>query len=94
MKIKSSRNREITLSFTDICKSCLSREFLTSQTCLLTLFAKIKFSQKFLNLQYLRKIFQLKWLQNVWRSYLHFKRQSRGKVHVDTVKSDPSPKFN
>ena len=28
MKIKSSRNGELTLSFTDICKSCLSRDFL------------------------------------------------------------------
>ena len=40
------------LSFTDIGKSCSSRDFLTSQICLLTLFAKIKFSRKFLNLQY------------------------------------------
>ena len=31
MKIKSSQNAEITLSFTDICKSCPSREFLVSQ---------------------------------------------------------------
>ena len=51
MKIKSSRNGELTLSFTDICKSCLSRDFSISQICLLTLFAKIKFSQKFPNLQ-------------------------------------------
>ena len=44
---KSSLNAEITLSFTDICKSCPSRKFLTSQICLLTLFAKIKKSRKF-----------------------------------------------
>ena len=47
VKIKSSRNGEITLSFTDKNKSCPSREFLTSQICLLTLFTKIKFSRKF-----------------------------------------------
>ena len=52
VKTKSSQNGEITLSFTDIGISCLSREFLTSQICLLTLFAKIKFSRKFPNLQY------------------------------------------
>ena len=52
VKIKSSRNREITLSITDIGKSCPFREFLTSQIRLLTLFAKIKFSQKFRDLQY------------------------------------------
>ena len=53
VKIKSSQSREITLSITDIGKSCPSREFLTSQVCLLTLFAKIKFSQKNPDLQYL-----------------------------------------
>ena len=41
VKIKSSRNGEITLSFTDICKSCPSLEFLPSQVGILTLFAKI-----------------------------------------------------
>ena len=56
VKIKASRNGEITLSFTDICKSCLSREFLMSQICLLTLFTKIKFSRKFPNLQYFSKL--------------------------------------
>ena len=51
--IKSSRNGEITLSFTGISKSCPSRKFLTSQNLrLLTLFAKIKFSRKFPNLQF------------------------------------------
>ena len=52
MKIKPSRNGKITLSFIDIGKSCLSREFFTSLICLLMLFAKIKFSRKFPNLQY------------------------------------------
>ena len=35
------------MSFTDVGKSCPSCEFLTSQMCLLTLLAKIIFSQKF-----------------------------------------------
>ena len=47
VKIKSSRNGEITLPFTDNGKLCPSREFLTPQICLLTLFAKIKFSRKY-----------------------------------------------
>ena len=34
VKIKSSRNAEITLSFTYICKSCPCREFLATQICL------------------------------------------------------------
>ena len=42
MKIKQSRNGEITLLFTDVGKSCPSREFLMWQICLLTLFAKTK----------------------------------------------------
>ena len=46
VKIKSSCKGEITLLFTDKGKACPSREFLTSQICLLMLFAKIKFSQK------------------------------------------------
>ena len=52
VKIKSSRNWEITLSITDIGKSCSGREFLAQQECLLTLFVKIKFSRKFRDLQY------------------------------------------
>ena len=52
VKIKPSRNGKITLSFIDIGKSCLNREFLSSLICLLILFAKIKFSRKFPNLQY------------------------------------------
>ena len=51
MKIKSSRIGD--LSFTDIGISCPNYEFLTSQICVLTLFAKIKLSQKNPNLQYL-----------------------------------------
>ena len=54
MKIESPRNVLITLSFTDICKSFHSPEFLASQICLLTLFAKIKFSRIFPDLQYLK----------------------------------------
>ena len=53
VKIKPSRNGGITLSFIDGGKSCLSREFSMSQICLLMLFAKIKFSRKFPNLQYI-----------------------------------------
>ena len=41
---KLSRNGKITLSFIDVGKLCLSREFFTSLICLLMLFAKIKFS--------------------------------------------------
>ena len=41
VKIKPQRNAEITLSFPDIGQSCPSLEFLTSQICYLTLFAKI-----------------------------------------------------
>ena len=54
VKTKPSQNGVITLSFTDIrvVKLCSSREYFTSQICLLTLIAKIKFSQKFPNLQY------------------------------------------
>ena len=47
MNIKPSRNGKITPKFTVIGKSCLSCEFETSQICLLTLFAKKKFSRKF-----------------------------------------------
>ena len=53
VKIKSLRNGEITLSTTHKCKPYPSREMFRSQVCLLTLFAKIKFSRKFPDLQYL-----------------------------------------
>ena len=56
VKIKPSQNGKITLSFTDICISCLGHEFLTWQICLLMLFAKIKFSGKFSNLQYYTRL--------------------------------------
>ena len=49
--IKSSRNGEITLSFTDEGKSCPTRDIIVSQICNLPLFAKIKFSRKFPDLQ-------------------------------------------
>ena len=52
LKIKSTRNVETTLSFTDKEKSCQGPYFVNVQICLLTLFAKIKFLQKFPNLQY------------------------------------------
>ena len=52
VKINPSRSAEVTQLFTDIGKSCPSHEFLALQICLLMLFAKIKFSQKFPNLQY------------------------------------------
>ena len=52
VKIKSSQNGEITLLTTDIGQSNPSREIFRSQVCLLTLFAKIKFMQKFPDLQY------------------------------------------
>ena len=51
VKIKSSRNGEIILLLSDIGKSCHGCDFFTSQICLLTLFVKIDFSQKILNLQ-------------------------------------------
>ena len=44
---KNLAKGDITLSFIEVGKSCLSREFLTSQICLLTLFVQIKFSRKF-----------------------------------------------
>ena len=52
VKIKSSRIGKITLSFTDMGISCPSHEYLMSQICILTIFPKIKFLQKFLDLQY------------------------------------------
>ena len=52
VKIKTSHNGTITLSFTDTGKSRPSHDCLMSQTWLSTLFAKIKFSRKFPNLQY------------------------------------------
>ena len=42
--------RSFTLSFTDISTQCPCCKIFTSQICLLTVFAKIKFSRKFPNL--------------------------------------------
>ena len=50
VKIKPSRNDEITPSFTDVGKSCPIREFITLQICILTLIMNINFSRKLLNL--------------------------------------------
>ena len=47
VKINPSQNGEITSMFTDVGKSVSGHEFLMSQICSLTLFAKIKFSPKF-----------------------------------------------
>ena len=47
VKIELSRNGDITLSFTDLGESCHIREFLTSQICLLTLFAKANSRENF-----------------------------------------------
>ena len=52
-EMKLSRNGEINLLFTDVGQSRTSYVCLTSQICNLTLFAKIKFSRKFLNVEYL-----------------------------------------
>ena len=41
------------LSFTDVGKSCQSRDLFSWQICLFTFFAKIKSSRKFPNFQYL-----------------------------------------
>ena len=46
MKIEALQNGKITLLFTDIGKSCPSREFLKSQMCILTLFAEKKILEK------------------------------------------------
>ena len=58
VKIKSSRNGEITMSFNEKEKSCTNREYLASQICIFTLFAKIIFSQKNAALQYIVKLWQ------------------------------------
>ena len=52
VKMKSSQIGEITLLFTDTGKSCPCREFSMWQICVLRLFAKIKVSRQFQNLQY------------------------------------------
>ena len=52
VKIKPSWNGKITLSFIDIGQFCLNHELFISLMCLLMQFMKIKFSQKFPDLQY------------------------------------------
>ena len=52
VKIKSSQIGKITLSFTYIGKSRPCPDFQRQKICVLTLFAKIKVSRKFPNLQY------------------------------------------
>ena len=47
-KIKTSPNDEITPSFSNVGKACSSREILTLQICIFTLFMKSLFSRKFL----------------------------------------------
>ena len=56
VKIKPSQSGEIILAFTDMDEPWPSRDFFTSQICLLLLFAKIKFSQKFPFFQYFQHI--------------------------------------
>ena len=48
---KTLANDDTAQPFSDIGKPCHSREFLMSHICLLTLFAKIKLSRIFPNLQ-------------------------------------------
>ena len=56
VKIKYSRNAEITLSFTHIRKSWPSHEFLTSQICLLTLHSENKILAKISGFIYIHAI--------------------------------------
>ena len=67
VKIKSSRNGEIILSFTDIGTFVhhAAVAIFTSQICLLTLFAKVKFSRKFPNLQYMQRNNELTFTPNL-----------------------------
>ena len=88
VKIKSSRNAEITLSFTDICKSCPSRELSASQMCLLTLFAKIKFSRKFPDLQYIYSKACLKRLLKIDKTKILMTNGSLMKV--ESIECSPS----
>ena len=72
LKIKTSRNGKITLSFIDKGKPCLSRNFFTSLICLLMLFAKIEFSRKFPNLVLLSRR-----LDHLWEKHLHMGQYRR-----------------
>ena len=51
LRIKPSGKGQIILLITDGGTSCSSHKFWTAQTCLSALYAKIKFLQKYLNLQ-------------------------------------------
>ena len=62
VNIKPLQNGEIALSFTDVGKSCPSHELLTSQICLLTLFAKINVLQKIFEFTVFVQIFCQIWL--------------------------------
>ena len=61
-KFLENKSRQMTksMSFNGVVKSCSSYEILTLQTCHLTKIslAKIKFSQKILNVQYNHKVTQ------------------------------------
>ena len=81
--MKTPRNDEITLAFTDVGKSCLSCKILALQICLLTLFAKIKFSRKFPDLQLLN---QSKRIRMVSPSYFLFEGyQQMAKVGKELI---------
>ena len=43
----------------DVGQSCSSHEYLISQICIFMLFTKVKFSQKILNLQYMKNYFSV-----------------------------------
>ena len=58
--MKPSRNGETTLLFNDVGKSLNSHEYFTPQICLLTLFAKAKYSRKVENLLYMSDKVMLK----------------------------------
>ena len=62
---------QITWSFIDIGNCCLSRKCFTSLICLLMIFAKIKFSWKFPNLQYMPTTFHPKGIRVTEYTRLH-----------------------
>ena len=66
VKIKPSRNGDIALLFTDMGISCLSRKFLSSQICLLTLFAKNKILAKISDITVLKSMGEFKKKRANW----------------------------
>ena len=82
VKIKFSRNGEITLSTTDIGKSNHSREIFRSQVCLLTLFAKVKLSQKFPDLQYFGNSLQLSFQSVLYRTCICQNIHNQDRFHT------------